>query len=122
MVLTTTSLLSFGWGGRKQLGHGSTEDCLNPKIIDGLRSMRVACAAAGLDHSAVVTADGELWTFGSGAAGQLGTGGMEDESTPLKVDLPKVLGVSCGGGHTVCFDADGRIWCFGRTNNNMEQT
>ena len=42
--------------------------------------MQVSC---GLDHTAAVTADGALWTWGRGHAGVLGHGDEEDSLVPL---------------------------------------
>ena len=42
--------------------------------------VKVSC---GLDHTAAVTADGALWTWGHGHAGVLGHGDEEDSLVPL---------------------------------------
>jgi hypothetical protein len=50
------------------------------------QTARVVAIAAGEDHSAVVTADGKLWTFGKNDKGQLGIGSETAFSaTPLRV-------------------------------------
>ena len=44
------------------------------------RGRRVICVSAGVRHTAVVTADGSLWTFGAGPQGQLGHAALLDHS------------------------------------------
>ena len=54
---------------------------------------RVMAAAAGLDHSAAVTEDGALWSWGHGRYARLGHGDEEDRLVPTVV-----LGAGLGGG------------------------
>ena len=50
--------------------------------VQALGSARVVAAAAGRYHSAAVTEDGALWTWGLGYEGQLGLGDLEDRLVP----------------------------------------
>ena len=45
----------------------------------------VEAVACGARHTAAVSFDGELYTFGSGKQGQLGHGILEDELYPMAV-------------------------------------
>ena len=54
---------------------------------------RVIAASAGAGHSLALTADGALWSWGSGAPGSLGHG--EDLSNQL---LPKKIEEWAGAG------------------------
>lgn len=124
LLLTSTGrVLSFGTGQYGQLGHGYADgkqlpDYLRPKFIDGLADVRCICVSAGELHSAAVTADGDLYTWGDGFCGQLGLGNKKPEMEPVQVetgglDEECVAMVSCGNRHTLCVTEDGAVYSFG---------
>ena len=49
------------------------------------RMQQVTRIAAGAEHSAAVTADGSLYTWGGGGGGKLGHGSAADELSPRRV-------------------------------------
>ena len=49
-----------------------------PRLIKSLGTMKVTAVAAGLYHSAALTAVGQLYTWGANAKGQLGLGKNSD--------------------------------------------
>lgn len=62
---------------------------------------------AGLFHSAGVTDDGKLITFGCSKFGQC------LETSPWIPSDSKIIQVVCGRRHTVALDDRGRVWTFG---------
>lgn len=50
-----------------------------------MRQVAITRVACGQRHSAVLCADGGLFTFGAGRAGQLGHGNFKDQHRPKKV-------------------------------------
>jgi len=80
--------------------------------------------SAGIHHSAGLTADGAVYTWGDGHSGQVvgrpglgaragqnGHGHWFDQAEPTKVEAladRNIAGVSCGGSHTVVVDAFGQ--------------
>ena len=48
----------------------------------------VATVSLGDEHSAAITTDGSLYTWGGNWDGQLGDGTMEDKSVPTKIEIP----------------------------------
>ncbi|XP_029027784.1 probable E3 ubiquitin-protein ligase HERC3 isoform X2 [Betta splendens] len=80
-------VFTFGEGGHGQLGHNSKDKEVRPRVVDGLGgpASQVAC---GRRHTLVLGSSGQLWAFGSGVKGQIGTGRSEDSLTPSLVQLP----------------------------------
>ena len=73
--------------------------------------------AAGSVHTAAVTAEGELYTFGGNSSGQLGLAEAGDcVYAPRLVDALSgraVVMVACGDEHTVVLTRDGAVLSFG---------
>ncbi|KAG8303906.1 putative E3 ubiquitin-protein ligase herc1, partial [Homalodisca vitripennis] len=67
------SVYSWGDGDYGKLGHGMNTTQKQPKLIDAspFSSKVVTHISAGYRHSAAVTADGELYTWGEGDHGRL---------------------------------------------------
>ncbi|XP_032680006.1 RCC1 domain-containing protein 1 [Odontomachus brunneus] len=115
---------SMGMGTRGQLGHNDLEDCDNPRLIEALAGLRVVHISAGGWHSAVVTDQGDLYTWGWNTNGELG---IESEDTkvhavPTLIDLKtnksedseiNVKSVECGNAFTICLTDDGSFWGCG---------
>ncbi|XWS34946.1 hypothetical protein CRYUN_Cryun21dG0081000 [Craigia yunnanensis] len=75
--------------------------------VPGLDGMKIVQIAAGAEHSAVVTEDGVIKTWGWGEHGQLGLGSTCDQSSPQTVSLghevlhkDDTIRVYCGSGFT----------------------
>ncbi|PAA56033.1 hypothetical protein BOX15_Mlig004553g1 [Macrostomum lignano] len=112
-------LLAWGSNDRGQLGCG-TEDgnATRPLPVEcsALRNRRVRRIACGHDHTAAVTADGGLFTFGAGDLGQLGHGSNSSESLPRQVaELmgSRVVTADCGTSVTYASCQGGRVYAFG---------
>lgn len=81
----------------------------------------VACAHS---HSAAISSDGDLYTWGSAISGKLGVGLVEDtyeqfSATPLLVKFPgtrRIRSVSCGAAHTGAVSTAGELFMWGSAN------
>ncbi|MED6235935.1 putative E3 ubiquitin-protein ligase herc4, partial [Ataeniobius toweri] len=98
----------FGWGCNKfgQLGVNDTNDRCFPTLLKSLRSQRVIYVSCGEDHTAVLTKEGGVFTFGAGGYGQLGHNSTNHEINPRKVfELMGnvVTQIACGRQHTLAF-------------------
>ncbi|KAI7839928.1 hypothetical protein COHA_006322 [Chlorella ohadii] len=120
-IIADVNGVCYTWGRNEkgQLGLGDTINRNNPTIVKGLANKKVVYASAGRNHSAVVTATGESYTFGLNQYGQLGTGsvkkskGAEDQAlTPHLALVSKATKVGCGVDFTVWL-CDGKVWTAG---------
>ncbi len=87
-----------------------------PTYLSGIAQLSV-----GTTHACALDGNADVWCWGSGRAGQLGTG-TADSSVALKLTLPTGLSgitqIAAGEQHT-CALAAGSVWCWGA--NNMGQ-
>jgi alpha-tubulin suppressor-like RCC1 family protein len=86
------------------------------------RDVKITHVAAGSRHSALVDADGRVWTFGWGLYGQLGHETCEDASDPKPV---AALGacfaraVAAGAAHTSVLVSTGGVYAFGSNRDGQ---
>ena len=116
-------VLSFGTAMYGQLGHGyssgkTLRDVYRPQYIEALKRVRCTYVSAGELHSAAVTEDGDLYTWGDNFCGQLGIGNKRPKVEPEQVVLGGledecVEVISCGHRHTIVVTEDGECFTFG---------
>ncbi|XP_072108525.1 probable E3 ubiquitin-protein ligase HERC1 isoform X1 [Mobula birostris] len=119
-VTAEGEVFSWGDGDYGKLGHGNSATQKYPKLIHGpLLGKIVVCVSAGYRHSASVTTDGELYTWGEGDFGRLGHSDSHSRNLPALVkDISGVGQVACGSSHTLAVSQDGRtVWSFGGGDN-----
>ncbi|CAJ1342480.1 unnamed protein product [Effrenium voratum] len=83
----------------------------------GKQSWEIACLECGDMFSCAVTWHGALYTWGSGARGQLGTGSLQDSWVPKVVRMPSgrlVKSVACGREHCIAVTYDGNAYAWGK--------
>uniref|UniRef100_A0A672YRH4 Probable E3 ubiquitin-protein ligase HERC3 n=1 Tax=Sphaeramia orbicularis TaxID=375764 RepID=A0A672YRH4_9TELE len=110
------SVFSWGRNHRGQLGLGDTEDRHTPTHVHSLDMKKTVHVSCGEDHTAVLTKDGAVFTFGSGQHGQLGHNSFRDELRPRLVAEfwgSKVTQVACGRHHTLALTESKKIYSFG---------
>ena len=102
-------LLTKGKGRTGCLGHGDTRDVSTPKIVEALLGEDVVEVSAGDKHVAVVTSDGEVFTWGEGEHGRLGHGSNSLKIAPEMVELDEdIEKIICGPTSTALIAPDGR--------------
>ncbi|GAB2252289.1 hypothetical protein Droror1_Dr00005136 [Drosera rotundifolia] len=86
------------------LGNGTDVSHWIPKRILGpLEGLQVASVSCGPWHTALITSNGQLFTFGDGTFGVLGHGDRESVSYPREVESLsglRTIAVACGVWHT----------------------
>ena len=92
-------------------------------IWNHIRTAKKACVIdCGRKHAALITENGELYTWGCGIDGQLGHGSRDSRREPTCVHALSdynIQFVGCGGGHTVVADDTGSLYAFGNNRNGQ---
>ena len=75
-------------------GHGDTQHRLLPKKIETLTDKRVVAVSAGMWHSLALSAEGTVWSCGSGGFGKLGHGDLQSQPRPKKIEALRLTSAS----------------------------
>lgn len=124
-VAVSLSGAVYSWGKNDfgQLGLGHTEDKDYPSYIEALEHWKTVFISCGADHTAVLSKDGLVCTFGAGGAGQLGHNSTRNELTPRVVaELwgAKVSQVACGRQHTLVYVPSlDKVYLFGSDEGQL---
>ena len=105
-------VFSFGLNESGQCGVPSIDLVSTPTRIESLETFSIVHVAVGGSHTAVVSSEGQLLTFGASDFGQCGhgDGGALDVRRPRLVrDLPSVATVACGESHTLVLDLSAQL-------------
>eukprot|EP00536_Pseudo-nitzschia_multiseries_P017830 jgi/Psemu1/264537/estExt_Genewise1Plus.C_18540006 len=108
----------FTWGEGKfgRLGHGVERNCYVPRLVETLVEKNPRQLSCGGFHTAVVTEDGRLYTFGGGEHGQLGHNNRFNKVKPTLVQALAgvfVSQIACGWSHSVALTNKGKIFTWG---------
>ena len=104
-----------------QLGLGDNALRLLPSHVGGhevFAGEALVMISAGSNHTAGVTTDGALWSWGHGFSGQLGHGDREPRQRPERLGRemfggsPAVM-VGCGNSHMLVLTVMGFVWSCG---------
>lgn len=121
----------YCWGvnGFGQIGHGSAFFFQpTPAAVDMsgvLSGKSISAIAAGANHTLVLSADGEMFSWGNGTNGALGNGASTDSNIPVAVDTSGVLSgkiitsISCGADHSVALASDGTLFAWGANDHGQ---
>lgn len=72
----------------------------------------ITTISAGSKHAAVITKNGDLFTWGNGANGQLGNGANDSSNLPVKV-LENAVQVASGSNQSIAIQKDSAVWAWG---------
>jgi len=116
------------WGSNTfgQLGNNSTTDSpvpINLSTLAGspVQNFRFLTATANYDHSLAIDVNGNLWTWGSNANGQLGNNSTTN--SPVPINLSALAGspvqnlhlqaIAASASHSMAIDTNGNLWTWG---------
>ena len=109
-------MYAFGNNKFGQLGVGSDEDELAPRVVEALRGKTIVQIECGEQYSIALTELGDVYTFGRGREGQLGLGHRESVSSPAKVEAlahEMVVKVAAGWQHAMALTSTNRLYTWG---------
>ncbi|XP_046477721.1 uncharacterized protein ca [Neodiprion pinetum] len=108
-------VFTWGWGVHGQLGHGNTIKKNIPTLVTSLLGTIVRQISAGHAHTLVLTADGDVYSFGSNVFGQLGNGTNIKSSLPVKVTLlpEKIWLITTGYFQNLAVTATNKLYTWG---------
>jgi alpha-tubulin suppressor-like RCC1 family protein len=107
------SHVAAAWGDNEYGNLGDGTFTQRPTAVSvGSNESQVA---AGYNHSLTVISDGSVWSWGSNASGQLGTGSTQPSASPQLVSgiSGTVTQVAAGWYHSLALASDGTVWAWG---------
>ncbi|KAN0045433.1 hypothetical protein ACTA71_005811 [Dictyostelium dimigraforme] len=86
-----------------------------PSLLSSFRT--VSHVSCGVQHTGFLTSSGELFMFGNGSFGKLGTGDTEDRLQPTAIDVSvSFIDLQCGNDHTIALASGGTVFTWGSTS------
>ncbi|GAB1598948.1 probable E3 ubiquitin-protein ligase HERC4 isoform X1 [Argonauta hians] len=109
----------FGWGRNSfgQLGLNDEIDRNSPTFCKPLKNQRLKYISCGENHTAALTQEGGVYTFGAGGYGQLGHGTTHNAIMPkMVIELMGTIitQIACGRNHTLAYaSTSSKLYTFG---------
>jgi alpha-tubulin suppressor-like RCC1 family protein/endonuclease I len=107
----------WAWGANDvgQLGEQGTFDSGAPTQVTLPAGTSIRAISAGQWHGLALESNGEVWSWGDNADGQLGTGSTPATNyLPAKIaDFTGVIAIAAGYEHSVAVKSDGTVWTWG---------
>jgi alpha-tubulin suppressor-like RCC1 family protein len=78
--------------------------------------------SSGLEHSLILTNNGDLYSFGCGLRGQLGHGNIKNYDSPKLIEALggiKIIDISCGAFHSIAISSFLDVYTFGWNTNGQ---
>lgn len=84
---------------------------------DGIKDI-----AVGREHCIILSKNGQVYTFGNGSRGQLGTGDLEKRENPVLLEGLvgiNIVAVNVGGWHSCAISEEGDLYSWGWNGNGQ---
>ncbi|MEM7061086.1 MAG: Ig-like domain-containing protein [Pseudomonadota bacterium] len=124
-ISDTGALYAWGFNTNGQLGLGDQDERLVPTLVEALSDETVVAISSGTSYTLVLTADGQVYGFGSNRDGQLGSpDGLEtDGSTITRVLSPvltdglpnDIVAITADTNTSYAVTSDGRVFGWGES-------
>lgn len=122
VLLSDTGVVyAAGYNDSGQCGTGNSGRVPTLRAVESFRGKGVVqlVSSNGCEHTSAITEDGELWTCGYNARGQLGHGNKSHQSVPRRVESLggyRVRRVSCSYYHSIVVCDDNKVFGYGRND------
>ncbi|ESQ34348.1 hypothetical protein EUTSA_v10007854mg [Eutrema salsugineum] len=118
VLFAGNQVCGFGSGKRGQLGVSSdrTKSVNLPCVVSGLEDVEVVRIAANGDHSAAISADGQLFSWGRGFCG-----GPDIQTPQCLPSSQSFREVALGWNHALLLTVDGEVLKLGNTLNKQSE-
>ena len=115
-------IFTWGNGNKGRLGHGDEISHSHPMLLTGLLGVKAKHISCGVNHTAVCSKDGKLFTFGHGEYGKLGHGDKMKQLSPKVVQALQgkvVTQAECAECHMIALISSGFVFSWGRGDNGQ---
>lgn len=122
-------LYAWGTNSNGQLGLGDQTERQVPTIVEALADETVVTVSSGTSHTLALTADGQVYAFGSNTDGQLGSpAALEQDGSPARRSLEPVLveglpdnivSVTADTKTSYAVTSDGRVFGWGESKHGQ---
>ena len=114
----------YAWGDNAagQLGNGTTTNSSSPVAVTLPASVTARSIFAGNAHNLMIGSDGNLYSWGYNAYGQLGNGSTSNSLTPTIVTLAPAVtpkNIAAGIYHSLAIGSDGKLYTWGDNANGQ---
>ncbi|EPS68069.1 hypothetical protein M569_06703, partial [Genlisea aurea] len=116
---------SFGSNNCGQLGHGTTVEESQPRLIRSLQGIRIISATAGAGRSILISDSGRVYAFGKSIFGETEYAGAQGSNnlvtTPQAVESLKdifVVQAAVGNFFTAVLSREGQVYTFSWGDND----
>jgi alpha-tubulin suppressor-like RCC1 family protein len=105
----TTQAACWGANEAGELGNGTTDGSLTPGIlsVNNFTLIRAANTTSG------GIANGKLYMWGDNSNGALGDNSTNNATVPKDINLPNVVNLALGIGHSCALTNSGQVLCWG---------
>jgi uncharacterized repeat protein (TIGR02543 family) len=123
-VTSEGRIFTWGWNIYGQLGDGTSNDRLSPTEITDqfnlVQDEKMVSTSLGTNHSAAITSEGRIFTWGWNFYGQIGDGTTSQSNMPIDITYGFTLEVgehiqriSLGDLHSTALTSTGRMFTWG---------
>jgi alpha-tubulin suppressor-like RCC1 family protein len=128
-ITSTNHILVWGNNAYGQLGDDTTIDRFTPQDITDQFYLNfneeITSIVLGPTHSAAITSDGRIFTWGKNDLGQLGDGTQINKKIPTDITAKfnleaeeRIISVVLGYSHSAAISSTGRVFTWGDNSSN----